>query len=73
MTEHVLNSVVIPSDARGLVRQSLGVAADAKLRIAYVAGPGDACGAFDYWARGLHDPRTPVVLFFHVLLGGSRH
>lgn len=73
MTEHVLNSVVIPSDARGLVRQGLGIAADAKLRIAYVAGPGDACGTFDYWARGLHDPRTPVVayssMFYSVVAG----
>jgi glycogen synthase len=63
VTEHVLNSVVTPSDAPVLVRQSLGVAADAPLRIAYVAGPGDACGTFDYWARGLHDPRTPVVAY----------
>jgi hypothetical protein len=63
VTEHVLNSVVTPSDAPVLVRQSLGVAADAPLRTAYVAGPGDACGTFDYWARGLHDPRTPVVAY----------
>jgi len=63
----------MPPDAAVAARRSLGLAPDAPLRIAYVAGPGDAVGTFDHWSRGAHDPRTPVVAYssmFYSLIDG---
>lgn len=61
--EHVSSSVLVADDGPRLVRQSLGLPPDAPLRIAYVAGPGDACGTFEHWRLGAHDPRIPVVTY----------
>lgn len=65
--------MTVPESGPQAVRHALGMKPDAPLRIAYVAGPGDACGTFDYWAQGLHDPRTPVIAYssmFYSLVAG---
>jgi len=56
-------SVSVPENAGARVRAALGLSPDAPLRIAYVAGPGDACGTFDHWSRGEEDTRTPVIAY----------
>jgi glycogen(starch) synthase len=56
-------SVSVPENAGAAVRAALGLPPDAPLRIAYVAGPGDACGTFDHWSQGYEDTRTPVVAY----------
>ncbi|MDD7970900.1 glycosyltransferase family 4 protein [Roseinatronobacter alkalisoli] len=63
MPEPVTQSVSLPPDAAHAVRQSLGLGAQSALRIAFVAGPGDAVGTFDHWQKGAHDPRTPVIAY----------
>lgn len=55
--------VRLPEGAAAAARARLGLAASAVLRIAYVAGPGDAAGTFEHWARGAQDPRVPVVTY----------
>ena len=53
----------IPEDAGARLRQALGLGADAPVRIAYLAGPGDVFGTFQYWKQGRHDPRTPSIAY----------
>lgn len=64
--------VPLPVDAASVVRKRLGLKADDALRVAYVAGPGDAVGTFRHWALGEQDPRVPVVTYssmFYELIG----
>jgi len=63
MPEPVARSVAMPPDAALVARQALGMAPDAALRIAFVAGPGDVVGTFDHWSQDAHDPRTPVIAY----------
>ncbi|HLQ18973.1 MAG TPA: glycosyltransferase family 4 protein, partial [Tabrizicola sp.] len=63
MSEPVSAAVVLPKDADVLVRRRLGLAPGAPLRIAFVAGPGDVVGTFEFWQRGEHDARTPVIAY----------
>jgi len=63
MPELVSSSIVLPDDARTIVRRRLKIAPDAPIRIAFVAGPGDVVGTFDHWKRGEHDTRTPVIAY----------
>ena len=63
MPEPVGKSITLPPDAASKVRQALGMSAGAPLRIAFVAGPGDVVGTFDYWSQGTHDPRVPVIAY----------
>jgi glycogen(starch) synthase len=73
MREAVSDCVVLPPDAATLARRGLGLGPGAPLRIAYVAGPGDACGTFDHWQDGRHDPRIPVVTYsamFYSMVAG---
>lgn len=73
MPEPVSAAVVLPENAGELVRKRLGLPNDSRLRIAFVAGPGDVVGTFDFWKRGEHDARTPVVayssMFYSVVAG----
>lgn len=63
MSEPVARSIVLPDNAAALARQSLAIAPDGPLRIAFVAGPGDVVGTFEHWVEGRHDPRTPVIAY----------
>lgn len=63
MPEPVAHSCVLPPDAPLQVRQALGMSPGSDLRIAFIAGPGDAVGTFDCWSRDEHEPRTPVIAY----------
>lgn len=63
MTGLTQEFVPLPADAATAVRKRLGLAAGDALRVAYVAGPGDAVGTFGHWAKGEQDPRVPVVTY----------
>ncbi len=63
MSESVSKAVVIPDDSSVQVRKRLGLPPNSELRIAFVAGPGDVVGTFEFWQRGEHDPRTPVIAY----------
>lgn len=65
--EPLADANVVPPDGARRVREALGMPADAPLRIAFVAGPGDAVGTFDHWSRGVHDPRMPVINYTTML------
>ncbi len=66
-SEPVSNSVIMPTDGASRVREALGMSPDAPLRVAFVAGPGDAVGTFDHWSQGIHDPRMPVINYTTML------
>lgn len=73
--EDISLCVPLPPDAPRLVRENLGLTADSSLKIAFVAGPGDAMGTFNHWIKGRHDPRTPVIAYstmFYALVAGIR-
>jgi glycogen(starch) synthase len=55
--------VILPEGASDVLRTHIGIAHHAPLRIAFVAGPGDAAGTFDYWVQGEFDPRVPVIAY----------
>lgn len=73
MPEPISQSVTLPPDAVYKVRQSLGLKSEVSFRIAFIAGPGDAVGTFDYWSQGVHDPRTPMIAYssmFYTVVDG---
>lgn len=53
----------LPDDAAQALRNRLGLAAGAPLRISYVPGPGDVAGTYTHWRDGRHDPRVPVFTY----------
>jgi glycosyltransferase involved in cell wall biosynthesis len=63
MADGLADCVVVPESAAELVRERFGLGPGERLRIAYVAGPGDAAGTFDHWKEGRFDPRVPVIAY----------
>jgi glycogen synthase len=63
MPESVDSSVSLPPTAGRDVRRNFGLGQEDPLRLAFVAGPGDAAGTFDHWRARQHDPRTPVIAY----------
>ena len=63
MEDNISDLVVVPDDAGDRLRASLGLRPSETPRIAFIAGPGDVAGTFDYWMEGRFDPRTPVVAY----------
>jgi len=73
LPEPIAHSVTLPPDAAYKVRQAIGLNSKSSLRIAFIAGPGDVVGTFDFWSQGAHDPRTPVIAYssmFYTLVDG---
>lgn len=33
------------------------------LKVSYVPGPGDVVGTYEYWCKGIEDPRVPVMTY----------
>jgi glycogen(starch) synthase len=67
--------VQVPDDAAAQLRSRLGIKDTESPRIAFVAGPGDAAGSFDYWAQGEFDPRVPIIAYstmFYTLIDKLR-
>lgn len=61
--DNVADCIVLPVNASENLRCHLGLKAGELPRIAYVPGPGDVAGSFDYWAKGEFDPRVPVIAY----------
>ncbi len=68
--ETVAEAVVTTDNLAAILAERHGARHGERLRLAFVAGPGDAAGTFDHWMRDEHDPRVPVITYstqFYVL------
>ncbi|MFN7023918.1 MAG: glycosyltransferase family 4 protein [Pseudorhizobium sp.] len=61
--EDLYDFVQVPEGAADELRALLDIPATVRPRIAFLAGPGDAAGSFEHWARREADPRTPVMAY----------
>jgi len=61
MGEDISSFICVPDDAAQSFRRRLGLAQSQTPRIAFVVGPADTVGTFNYWINGQIDPRFPVV------------
>ncbi|MCC5999753.1 MAG: glycosyltransferase family 4 protein [Pararhodobacter sp.] len=59
----VAQAVVLAPGQAGQIAEHLGTGAGRPLRLAFVAGPGDAAGTFAQWVGGRHDERVPVLTY----------
>lgn len=59
----VYNCIDVPDNAAGDLRLQLGLAANVRPKIAFIPGPGDVFGSFEYWADQAFDPRVPVIAY----------
>lgn len=62
-TERLRETVAIPEDGPRMLRERYGLGADDEFRIAFLTGPGDVRGTYDYWRKGRLDPRVPSVAY----------
>lgn len=63
LDETVESCVDIDPEAPARIQLSYGLPQGRPLRFAYVAGPGDVAGTFEYWRAGQFDPRVPVIAY----------
>jgi glycogen(starch) synthase len=61
--EDIFDCVVMPDTAPEDLRKRFGLSAHEAPRLAFIAGPGDAAGSFEYWEAGNYDPRVPVIAY----------
>jgi len=56
-------NLALPAGAPDLLREKFKLLPNRRLRVAYVAGPGDVASTFEYWKKGNNDPRVPVITY----------
>ncbi|MEO1242191.1 MAG: glycosyltransferase family 4 protein [Pseudomonadota bacterium] len=70
MTTSIESVLRLPDTAASDLRNALGLAQDASLRISYLPGPGDLHTTYQHWKQREFDPRVPSVaystMFFEV-------
>lgn len=59
--EPIMDCVPLEQGAERRIRDHFGLDEGRRLKIAFLGGPGDVVGTFDYWMKGHTDPRIPVI------------